>query len=603
MGATAKGVRAGRAYVELGTDDSRLIAGLRGAQNRLKNWGSSLAMIGGAVSGVGAAITTPLMGAVWSASHAGDELAKMSDRTGVAVEDLSELRHAAEQSDATFEQLGNSLRGMQRNIAAGSDAFAELGLSLDDLRAMSPDRQFAAIAQAISEIDSPARRTAAAMGIFGRAGSELMPMLLEGASGIEALRKEARELGLQVSTSDARAATNFGDTWANVRDAFTSAYRVLGYSLLPMLTEMAKKIIPIIASAKAWLDGNRQLIVSIYQVASRVAKIGAGITALGGLLIGLSMAAGAAASALGTIGAVAAAITSPIGLMISGIIAGGAAMVYLSGSAESVAEWFATNFGSIVQSVSETVGGIYAAISNGRLDVAAKIAMTGVKLAVATVMESVLGLFGLSIDGMMKMLAGLLKQISVVTARLNVARVQATNWLSSAIQASLGIGKGEDDRAKALEAERQRIMREKGIETTDNTNSTAANLQDVQEQDLKAAIDGLAEAQAMDPEAMGKRWAEALDIESLKAELERLNVAAREPQPVSVTDVPAVVARQDDIEEGMALASQSTAAALGSFSRFAGFDFGGGVQQKQLSVLQKIAKNTDPANDPGGMTP
>ncbi len=57
---SAGGIRAGRAYVELTADDSKLAAGLRSAQRKLQAFGASVRSIGTQVAAAGAAILVPL---------------------------------------------------------------------------------------------------------------------------------------------------------------------------------------------------------------------------------------------------------------------------------------------------------------------------------------------------------------------------------------------------------------------------------------------------------------------------------------------------------------------------------------------------------------
>ena len=115
MGAT-QGIRAGRAFVELGVDD-RIAKGLQKAERRLKAFGDGLRSLGTRVFAAGAAFLTPILGAVRAFSESGDTLEKMSRRTGVSVEALSELGFAAEQSGADLETLETGLRKMQKSIA------------------------------------------------------------------------------------------------------------------------------------------------------------------------------------------------------------------------------------------------------------------------------------------------------------------------------------------------------------------------------------------------------------------------------------------------------------------------------------------------------
>ena len=113
--ADTRGIRAGRAFVELGVSD-RLTAALKRAERKLKAFGESVRSLGLRLAGLGGAALAPLAGAVKLFASAGDTLDKMSLRTGVSVEALSELGFAAEQSGADLQTLENGVRVMQRTL-------------------------------------------------------------------------------------------------------------------------------------------------------------------------------------------------------------------------------------------------------------------------------------------------------------------------------------------------------------------------------------------------------------------------------------------------------------------------------------------------------
>ncbi len=64
--ANTRGIKAGRAYVELGVGD-KLTAGLKRAQKRLRVFGAGVMNIGTKLAGLGAAMTAPLLGAALAA--------------------------------------------------------------------------------------------------------------------------------------------------------------------------------------------------------------------------------------------------------------------------------------------------------------------------------------------------------------------------------------------------------------------------------------------------------------------------------------------------------------------------------------------------------
>ena len=121
---SAKGIRAGKAYVELYAKDGRLVKGLKRASARLKAFGASVRMMGLKMMAFGGAVAAGLALATKSFAAQGDVLDKMSKRTGVSVEALSELTYAASQSGTAIEGLEKGLGRMQRNILD-----AERGLS------------------------------------------------------------------------------------------------------------------------------------------------------------------------------------------------------------------------------------------------------------------------------------------------------------------------------------------------------------------------------------------------------------------------------------------------------------------------------------------
>lgn len=191
--ADTRGIRAGRAFVELGVND-KLTSALKAAEKRLRAFGSSVRDIGLKLFAVGSAVTGAFLTTAKIFSDVGDALDKMAGRTGVGVEALSEIGFAAEQSGADMETLEKGLRAMQRTIVeAGSgsktaaDALGRLGLSVDELLALSPERQFKAIADQLARVTDPTIRAATALDIFSRAGTQLLPLMAEGAAGIEAL--------------------------------------------------------------------------------------------------------------------------------------------------------------------------------------------------------------------------------------------------------------------------------------------------------------------------------------------------------------------------------------------------------------------------------
>jgi hypothetical protein len=398
---SSRGIRAGAAYVEIFTDDSRLIRGLARASRRLKTFGAAVQSLSSGMMGWGTrliatstAILAPLAAAAKTFADTGDAFGKMAKRTGISAEVLSELAFAAGRSGTNVETLEVAIKKMQKAIvgaATGSKTavkmLGQLGLTVDEFDALSPDAQFKLCAERISQIEDPTIRAAAALQLFGRSGTSLLPMINNGAKGIEALELEARRLGLTISTGDAVAAEAFndilGDTWAVVKRA---AFEI-GASLAPALTDAAHTTIDLVRRASAWVAQNRGLIVSVLKVAAGVAAAGAALVALSyavsavgaGLSI-LGSVLGAAGAALAAIGTIVGFILSPLGLAVTAAAALGSYLVWASGAGGRAIAWLRDRFNDLKTEVGRVAEGIMDALAVGDINLAAELVWLTLKM-------------------------------------------------------------------------------------------------------------------------------------------------------------------------------------------------------------------------------
>ena len=69
-----KGIKAGKAYVEIYADNSRLSRGLRAASAKLKAFGASVTAIGLKMAAIGTAAIVPLLGASKVFANMGDNI-------------------------------------------------------------------------------------------------------------------------------------------------------------------------------------------------------------------------------------------------------------------------------------------------------------------------------------------------------------------------------------------------------------------------------------------------------------------------------------------------------------------------------------------------
>jgi len=387
-------IRAGRAFVELFADDSKLVRGLKVAQAKLKAFGASVRAMGTKMMGLGAAVVAPMLGAAKVFSNMGDAMAKMSTRTGISVESLSELAYAAESSGTSMETLEGGIRKMQKtlvNAATGSksaqNALKMLNLTVADLDGLSPEQQFKLIADQLSKIEDPAVRASAAMEIFGKSGVELIPLMSAGAAGIEQLQQQARALGLTMSTEDAKAAEAFSTALGNLWKTLKMAVFTVGSALAPALQDVATWITDIVVSASKWIKENKGLIVSVFKIAVGVVAAGVAIVGLGYAISGLAAVFGALTTIAGIVHGVLSvvmtvigAMLTPIGAVITAVLGLGAYFLYTSGAAGEAMDWLSEGFAELADEAKTSFGAIGKALASGDIAMAARVLWAFLKL-------------------------------------------------------------------------------------------------------------------------------------------------------------------------------------------------------------------------------
>jgi hypothetical protein len=145
-----------------------------------------------AVAGIGAAFLG-IRAAVQSFNAAiamGGALNDLSARTGETAGNLAILQRAFQNAGAGAEAVGPTINRLQRAIVEAGEggkqqaqAFAKLGLNLQEIKSKTPTEQLEAVAVALQGVGNDSDRGAIAMQLLGRSGGELLPLLR--AMGVE----------------------------------------------------------------------------------------------------------------------------------------------------------------------------------------------------------------------------------------------------------------------------------------------------------------------------------------------------------------------------------------------------------------------------------
>lgn len=222
-------------------------------KSNLEGLSSAANKINRVLASLGAALSAGALAAfVKSAVNAADELNKLSQRTGIAVETLSLLKPAAQLSGVALQEFTNGLERLSvsmLNAARGSkeqaDAFAALGVSVTDASGQlrSTEEVLLDIADAFAAMPDGSAKAALAIKIFGRSGAELIPFLNQGRAGIRALTDEMQALGAQIGGDTAAQAEAFNDALLKLRVAVNSIGPRIIEAFLPVMTALANSLV------------------------------------------------------------------------------------------------------------------------------------------------------------------------------------------------------------------------------------------------------------------------------------------------------------------------------------------------------------------------
>ena len=328
-------VDAGDIVYSIGGDtaalDQALTESVQMAEGKSADYGAAIGTIGTASVVAGGAITGALgaMALGWAAS--GDELDKMSQRTGVGVTELDKMKFILEQNGASLGDFERGQRGLITALDDAADgtgrnaeALERLGIDYDELRAMAPEEQFQTVAFAIGEMEDHTDQAAMAMQLFGsRVGTQLLPMIKGGEEAFHALGARAEELGLHTDESAARAA-EFTDTMNELKHAFQGVMITIGEFVAETLIPMIEGMISAVIAVNDWAKENEALASVLTKV---VGGVGALLLAFG-LIVKVAAPIVAVVKAVGIVFGVAAGILSgPVIAAILAVVAT-AALIY-----------------------------------------------------------------------------------------------------------------------------------------------------------------------------------------------------------------------------------------------------------------------------------
>jgi len=186
-----------------------------------------------------------------------DEIAKTSDKLGIAAEKMGGLSFAFQQTGVDAKAGMVALQRMTRRIAdarngAGPAAksIKQLGLSAEELAKKSPEDALGDIADAMKGVQNQGEKVRLAFSLFDAEGVGLVNTLAGGSKGLKDFQREAESLGLSHTREELAKIEEANDAWNRSTQAMIGGLQELAITIAPAVTAVSGLTTDII---KGWI--------------------------------------------------------------------------------------------------------------------------------------------------------------------------------------------------------------------------------------------------------------------------------------------------------------------------------------------------------------
>jgi hypothetical protein len=398
----ASGVRAGRAFVELGASDAPLVKGLDAAKRKLVSWSQGLNALGASLALSGALRIGAAFSAVLNSASSGDALYRLSQRTSESVENLSALGHVARVAGGNLSDvetaatsLESALIGAIRNGGDVALVLTRMGLQARNLQGLPLAEQLHQIADGMTRLSGDAMRAEASQMLFSGASNTMRVAMSRGAAGMLEVEDAARRMNVTMGTQEAEAAHTFQLSMTMVKESLSRVIDVIGANFLPTFARIVDGIRAVLPDVITFIKRNKELALALLAGAAADVALGAAMYLLSGAVSVLSFGLLVLKGIVVGLHALFLPVSLTAGLVALKFLLIGAAiggLVYLvlrlSGAWDWLSEAITKDLGSTFQDLTQAfetvklaIGGVIDALKAGDLALAGKVAMTGLKLA------------------------------------------------------------------------------------------------------------------------------------------------------------------------------------------------------------------------------
>lgn len=235
------------------------------------------------VASVGAA-AKKMYSATIEVSEAGDEIDKNSQKIGMSAESYQKWGYVFERNGYDITQFKSGMKTLTNQIDAARsgnksavEQFQKLGISLDDLSNKSREDLLGMTVAGLQNVTDETTKAAMANDLFGKSGSELMPLLNSSNAATQELLDTTEKYGMVMSDAAVKASADFQDSLTTLKSTVSGVKAKFLSEFLPSLTKITNGFAMLISGqegAKEELKAGAQEMVSRFkEIAPQVIEV------------------------------------------------------------------------------------------------------------------------------------------------------------------------------------------------------------------------------------------------------------------------------------------------------------------------------------------
>lgn len=239
-----------------------------------------------AIATAGTATAGAMVKATKATMEYGVEVNRNSQKLNMSKKGYQEWSYVLKRSGTSIDSLKMGMKKISTAIdeakngsKSATENFKRLGLSVDDLKGKSQEEIFSLMVKRLQGIKDTTERSAIANKFFGRSAQEMAGLLNKSGKDVDALKKQAHDLGLVLSDDAIKKSAEFRGKLTELQSTFEGLRNKMAVKFLPSLTKVTDGL-ALIAQGKTEVglkkieDGVKEFTTQLNKMTPKLLQLG-----------------------------------------------------------------------------------------------------------------------------------------------------------------------------------------------------------------------------------------------------------------------------------------------------------------------------------------